>query len=135
MCSKLTKTPDRCYWHWSGVFIVKFEHISHRVILFLLLNSTSKSQLSNLIPSLTIFNLIFPAVIANNQIFSEIDVGTLNSKKSIQLLWRLWFQKYYADFITRRWLSSQTWLFTPFSEDKHIVKKLSDLLFWLLIHC
>ena len=28
ICSKLTKTPERCEWHHSGVFIVNFEHIS-----------------------------------------------------------------------------------------------------------
>ena len=30
-------TPERRHWHRSGVFIVNFEHISHRVIMFLLL--------------------------------------------------------------------------------------------------
>ena len=39
ICSKLTiKTPDRCQWCRSGVFIVNFEHISHLVLVFLLLN-------------------------------------------------------------------------------------------------
>ena len=38
MCSKLTiKTPERRQWHRSGVFIVNFEHISHLVLVFLLL--------------------------------------------------------------------------------------------------
>ena len=37
ICSKLTiKTPER-RWHRSGVFIVNFEHISHLVLVFLLL--------------------------------------------------------------------------------------------------
>ena len=37
-CSKLTiKTPERRYWRRSGVFIVNFEHISHLVLVFLLL--------------------------------------------------------------------------------------------------
>ena len=37
-CSKLTiKTPERCHWRCSGVFIVNFEHISHLVLVFLLL--------------------------------------------------------------------------------------------------
>ena len=31
------KTPERCQWRRSGVFIVNFEHISHLVIVFLLL--------------------------------------------------------------------------------------------------
>ena len=32
ICSKLTiKTPERCQWRRSGVFIVNFEHISHLV--------------------------------------------------------------------------------------------------------
>ena len=38
ICSKLTiKTPERRHWHRSGVVIVHFEHISHLVLLFLLL--------------------------------------------------------------------------------------------------
>ena len=38
VCSKLTKkTPERCHWRSSGVFIVTFEHISHRVLVFLFL--------------------------------------------------------------------------------------------------
>ena len=38
ICSKLTiKTPERRYWRLSGVFIVNFEHISHLVLVFLLL--------------------------------------------------------------------------------------------------
>ena len=36
--SKLTtKTPARHHWRRSGVFIVNFEHISHLVLVFLLL--------------------------------------------------------------------------------------------------
>ena len=38
ICSKLTiKTPERRQWCCSGVFIVNFEHISHVVLVFLLL--------------------------------------------------------------------------------------------------
>ena len=38
ICSKLTiKTPERHYWHRSGVFIANVEHISHLVLVFLLL--------------------------------------------------------------------------------------------------
>ena len=38
ICSKLTiKTPERCHLRRSGVFIVNFEHISHLVLVFLLL--------------------------------------------------------------------------------------------------
>ena len=37
-CSKLTiKTPERRHWHRSGVVIVNLEHISHLVLLFLLI--------------------------------------------------------------------------------------------------
>ena len=36
--SSLTiKTSKRCHWRRSGVFIVNFEHISHLVLVFLLL--------------------------------------------------------------------------------------------------
>ena len=38
ICSKLTiKTPERRQWRRFGVFIVDFEHISHLVLVFLLL--------------------------------------------------------------------------------------------------
>ena len=38
ICSKLTiKIPERRYWRRSGVFIANFEHISHLVLVFLLL--------------------------------------------------------------------------------------------------
>ena len=37
-CSKLTvKTVERDQWRRSGVFNVNFEHISHLVLVFLLL--------------------------------------------------------------------------------------------------
>ena len=37
-CSKLTiKTPELRNWRRSGVFIVNFKHISHPVLVFLLL--------------------------------------------------------------------------------------------------
>ena len=36
--SKLTmKTPEQPQWRRSGVFIVNYEHISHIVLVFLLL--------------------------------------------------------------------------------------------------
>ena len=42
ICSKLTiKTPERRQWRSSGVFIVNFEHISHLVLVFLLLTLSS----------------------------------------------------------------------------------------------
>ena len=38
ICSKLTiKIPERRQWRHSGIFIVNFEHISHLVLVFLLL--------------------------------------------------------------------------------------------------
>ena len=38
ICSKLTiKTPEWRHWRRSGVFIVNFEHISHVLLVFLLL--------------------------------------------------------------------------------------------------
>ena len=38
ICSKLTiKIPERRHWRPSGIFIVNFEHISHLIIVFLLL--------------------------------------------------------------------------------------------------
>ena len=38
ICLKLTiKKPERCHWRRSRVFIVNLEHISHLVLVFLLL--------------------------------------------------------------------------------------------------
>ena len=38
ICAKLTiKIPERCHSRGSGIFIVNFEHISHFVLVFLLL--------------------------------------------------------------------------------------------------
>ena len=38
ICLKLTiKTPERRHWRRSGVFIVNFKHISHLLLVFLLL--------------------------------------------------------------------------------------------------
>ena len=38
ICSKLTiKTPEGSHWRRSGVFVVNFEHISHLVLVYLLL--------------------------------------------------------------------------------------------------
>ena len=38
ICSKLTiKTPERRQWLLSDVFVVNFEHISHLVLVILLL--------------------------------------------------------------------------------------------------
>ena len=38
-CFKVTiKTPERGQWCRSGVFVVNFEHISHLVLVFLLLD-------------------------------------------------------------------------------------------------
>ena len=28
------KTPERCYWHRSGAFIVNFEHIARLALVF-----------------------------------------------------------------------------------------------------
>ena len=43
MCSKLSiKTPQRRQWRRFGVFVVKFEHISHLFLVLLLQLSTSK---------------------------------------------------------------------------------------------
>ena len=42
-CSKLTiKIPERRYWRRSGIYIVNFEHISHLVLVFLLLTLSRK---------------------------------------------------------------------------------------------
>ena len=54
ICSKLTiKTPERCHWRRSGVFIVNLEHISHLVLVFLLIT------LSRQMPAGVLINLNF----------------------------------------------------------------------------
>ena len=46
ICSNLAiKTPERRQWRCAGVFIVNFEHISHLVVVFLLLTLSSKCRL------------------------------------------------------------------------------------------
>ena len=48
ICSKLTiKTPQRRQWRRSGVFIVNFEHISHLLLVFLLLTLNIKFPAEN----------------------------------------------------------------------------------------
>ena len=38
ICSNLAmKTPERCLWRHSGIFIVNFEHISYLILVFVLL--------------------------------------------------------------------------------------------------
>ena len=50
ICSKLTrKTPERCHWRRSGVFIVNFKQISHFVCYFICWLWTSKCRLGLLI--------------------------------------------------------------------------------------
>ena len=48
ICSKLTiktiKIPERCQWRRSGIFIINFEHISHVVLVFLLLTLNMQLQ-------------------------------------------------------------------------------------------
>ena len=65
LCSKLTiKTPERrhwCRWCGSGVFIFNFEHISHLVPLFLLLNLIWQ------MPAGLMDNFIFSAVITDQK--------------------------------------------------------------------
>ena len=47
LCSKLTKTQERRQWRASGVFIVNFEHISHLILVFLLLILSFNFHLRN----------------------------------------------------------------------------------------
>ena len=56
---KLTiKKPERCHWCHSVVFIVNFEHISHLVLVFLLL-PMSRLMPAGLIYSSKVFVLDF----------------------------------------------------------------------------
>ena len=50
ICSELTiKTPERRHWGRSGVFIVNFEHVSHLVLVFLLLTLSRQMPTESLI--------------------------------------------------------------------------------------
>ena len=42
--SSTMKTPERCHWRISGVFIVNFEHILNLVLVFLLLTLSRQIQ-------------------------------------------------------------------------------------------
>ena len=57
-CSKITKTPERRQWRRSDVFIVNFEHISHLVLVFLLL-TLSKQMSTGYCPFATISPSIY----------------------------------------------------------------------------
>ena len=49
ICSKLTaRTLERRYWRRSGVFVVNFEHISHLVLVFLLLTLNMQLPTGNM---------------------------------------------------------------------------------------
>ena len=51
ICWKLTiKTPERRPWSRSGVFIVNFQHISHHVLVFLLLTLNMQLSAGNATP-------------------------------------------------------------------------------------
>ena len=55
ICSELTvKTPERRRWRHSGVFIVKFEHILHLVIVLLLLTLSREMPAGKLAKDLCI---------------------------------------------------------------------------------
>ena len=60
-CSKFTiKIPEGRHWRHSGVFIVKFEYISHLFLKFLLL-TLSMQMIFKTFPKLTftVFNILF----------------------------------------------------------------------------
>ena len=59
ICSKLIiKTPERCQWCRSSVFIVNPKHISHLILVFLLLTLKIKMPAGNVFPVLRIhFNV------------------------------------------------------------------------------
>ena len=49
ICSKLTiKTPEQRQWRRAGVLIVNFDHISHLVLVFLLLTLEVKCRVGSL---------------------------------------------------------------------------------------
>ena len=57
ICSKLTiKTPQRRQWRRSGVFFVNFEHISHLVLVFLLLTLSRYMQAGICIQKFSVHN-------------------------------------------------------------------------------
>ena len=51
ICSKVTiKMPERRHWRCSDVFFVKFEHISHLLLVFLLLTLPTFNCRLDIIP-------------------------------------------------------------------------------------
>ena len=96
ICSKLTiKTPERRQWRRSGVFIVNCEHISHFLLVFLLLT------LSRLMPA-----------------------GSESSKMDYFLWWLSTFRKVIFTGYLRRncwWKHSVIWL----DENKRVTENRS----------
>ena len=60
MCLKLTiKTSKQCQWPHSGVFIVNFEHISHLILVFLLLTLNMELLTGIILPGYLASNFHF----------------------------------------------------------------------------
>ena len=47
------ETPEQCHWHYSVKFIVNFEHISHMVLVFPLLNFAGAIKMEHRVKSLS----------------------------------------------------------------------------------
>ena len=60
ICSKLTiKTPEPRQWSCSGLFIVNFEHISHLVLVFILIDNLKQVNSSWILTIYTHYMLKF----------------------------------------------------------------------------
>ena len=73
ICLKLIiKTPERHHWRRSGVFIVNSEHISHLVLVFLLL--TLKHVIARRVVSAILLIVIFAKSIKRKEKRSRIEI-------------------------------------------------------------
>ena len=60
ICSELTiKTPEGRHWRRSSVFAVNLEHISHLVLVFLLLTLSRQMPAGSVLDILAIFTRIY----------------------------------------------------------------------------
>ena len=68
------RTPERSHWHWFGVFIVNFGHISHVFPMFLLLNLNLQMPTGRLYTQAS-NNVNFNDVLISKNIRCEKEIG------------------------------------------------------------
>ena len=127
ICSKLTiKTPERRHWRNSAVFIVNFEHISHLLLVFILLNLSrwmpagcfSLIKETNRLLSTGMSNIYLKVTIEKKWPTQNFDFLSLKSSSSGQLLGSSNWRRYITEFSNlllqlkiKRSVSKSVWAF------------------------